>query len=324
MKPNHRVIPFVALFTGACSFDIVGDDPRVGDNGRVALRGDGCASSNVMAVGSRASLRIESATEQSIPADLEVTSSAPEVIELTAGASNEITLVARAAGESYLAVTDRGLLFDGLSLYAAPATIADSDHPDRVLEGGRIDFIVTSVYGPCPHGGLCELFGDDFLTWTAEPEDAFWVASEQSRRISYTAQASGRIVAREPARGAALIAADVEVVASEAITGFSARLLTVPSDGSLPQGRTLPAAIPPSDRLCLILDAERNGKAIPVSRFDVEWELEGAVTRPSWGSNLDEAVPLCTVVQARQPGEAVLRASSSLFDERPSFELTVR
>jgi hypothetical protein len=324
MKPHHRLIPLVALLTGACSLDIFGEDPRVGDQGRVAFRSEGCASGKVMAQGSRASLRLESATAEPLPAELEVTSSSPEVIDVAMTGPAEVVLTARASGDSYLSVFDMGRFFDGLGLSVAPATLAEAHHPDRVLLGGRIDVSVAKVYGPCPQGGMCELFGEDFLSWTTEPGDAFLLESEESRRVSYTATTSGRILAREPARGATLVRAEVEVVAPGTITGFSARVVTIPSDGSLPQGATLPAAIPPSDRLCLMLDALRGSARIPISHHDLDWELEGAVARPTWGSDLEVEAPLCTVVEARQPGEAVLRASSPLFEDRPSFELTVR
>jgi len=321
-KTTHLLIPLVALTTGACNIDLGFEDadPRAGDRGRLAFRSEGCTTSTVMAVGGRATLRLEPLDGGALPADLSVAMSEPSVIDaLRTTEPAEVAVFAKSAGRSYLSVRQMGLPIDGIELTAVPARSVRSRSAPRVLLGGHTEIVVEQAMGLCD-GQLCELFGTGFLDWRSEPAEAFALESDEEGVASFSSEASGTLLGREPTLGNDLVKVTVDVVSPDAITGFQARIVALPDGASEPVTLPLPATLPANSILCLRLDALVDAGEVPLSRRDVSWSFDGGVLDPIDGVVTE---PQCTLIATGQPGKVTLRASSPLFGEEPSYELTL-
>jgi hypothetical protein len=328
MNRMHVLVGLVAMTTGACGLDLDLDldveDPRVGDEGRLAFRSEGCSSTRVMAVGSRAKLRLETTTGAALPQGMDVTTSSPQII-VASLSGDEVTVVASDRGASYLSVLVAGEPYDGIGLSAVVATRVRYRTVPRVLIGGQLEVVVDEVFG-C---GLdaCPLFGHSFLSWRSEPSQALTLLGDGEGIALLVANAPGKLLASEPSNGRDLVSAEIETVAIQEITEWTASLvaLTPGSDASedwTVSEDTLPATVHSGDVVCLRLDGAREGAlAVAVSRRDVDWTVAGPLGPPV---DFDLVDPLCTLFVAGDPGEVALVVSSPLFAEEPAFSLTVQ
>jgi hypothetical protein len=185
---------------------------------------------------------------------------------------------------------------------------------------------VAGVYGDCGDD-RCPLFGHSFLSWRSDPADAFSLLADDEGVARFRASGAGTILGREPARGADLVEAAIEVVPISEARGFVARAIPIDDGAEEPSansaGResfTLPGNVPQGTTLILRLEAERDAaEAVLVSHHDIDWQIDGPLTELTD----HEAGLIGAVFRATAPGLVTLEADTPLFAETPQFALTV-
>jgi hypothetical protein len=318
----------VPLFLAAALMTVAAcqrsEDPRLGEEGRVRFSGGGCTSSTTLAVGARAQLELESATDDPLPGELGVRSDEPAVMSARMGLEpNQIELEAHAEGESRIEVLSQGDEIDALVFSAAPAGRVSFGAEARVFGGGAIDVAVSDVFGDCGSDD-CRLLGNGFLGWRVEPPSAGGFVLDFDGMASFRAGEPGnlRLVGREPLRGADLVDHPVEVVATTGVTELEAAIETLHFDPET-QGTqlALPGAVARPDALVVRVSGKlADGTAVALSRRDVAWRVEGneiLVAAPFQGSRDGTG----TLFLAADNGTVSLVADVKLLNLEQSFEL---
>lgn len=318
------LIAGVLLVTGACSTNDTPEDPRLGELGKLRFT-SGCNSSTTMALGSRATVKMEPVSGE-LPSDLRVDSSAPGIIAAELAGPDAIELAAEALGEARIAVDRGGNLFDAITFDVEVATAAKYDTVPRVFIGGAVDVVVTEIYGACGTDE-CPLFGHSFLDWRVEPSEALPFDRDAYGTARFTAATldAVNVFGREPSTGRDLVAASLEIVSTEGIDGLRGTLQTIPlEEGEEARSFELGSGVVrEGEAFCVRLDALRGSDAaVGVSRHDVTWVVEGDALESIDTDHGTE--PLGTVFNTVDHGTVTLTASSHLFEHTASWELVVQ
>jgi hypothetical protein len=325
----NRRIAFLAasvfFLTGACSSGPEpSDDPRVGELGQLRFS-SGCNSSTTMALGSKATVKLEP-REGTLRGGLGVSSSDPGTISAEMGdATDEIDLRASSVGDARIAVNSGGEIYDAITFDVDVATAANYETVPRVFANGAVDVVVTDVFGACGTDE-CLLFGHSFLEWRSEPAIALPFVRDDLGTARFTAMSldSVDVFAREPSTGRDLVAATVEIVSTDGVDGFRATLQTIPlEEGEESRSFDLPGGeVQHGEAFCVRIDALRGSEpSVPISRHDVTWQIEGDAIEAIDAEHGTE--PLGSVFNTIGVGRVMLRASSHLFDDGASWELIV-
>jgi hypothetical protein len=324
--PRRFVLASAAalFFAGACGSP---DDPQLGEEGRVRfVAGRGCTSSTILAVGSTATVRLESATEDQLPAALGVTSQDSSVITARMGLEPAtIDLNALKQGQSRIEITTDGEAYDGLVFTAAPATRVSTTGEPRVFAGGAVDVIVNDVTANCEEGE-CQVLGQGFLGWRVEPpEQASFVLDFQGA-ATFRAKAAGQatIVGTEPVTKKDIVSHALEIVPAASATKLAALLFGKNFDPEKPSTFiSLPGSLPRPDAISVSVIAETmDGGTINISRRDVVWRVQGEelVIEAPDGDNRDAT---STNFLTAGTGKVTLVAEVKMLMMEQAFELNL-
>jgi hypothetical protein len=171
------------------------------------------------------------------------------------------------------------------------------------------------------------LFGDGFLGWTSDPPASLSLRLDDRGAATFTAGAPSEVSVRgrEPLTGALLIDADLDVVPVAGVTGLRATVRTIAlEEGEQPREFPLAdGAVAPDSAFCIQLEALREGQpAVPLSRRDVEWSVDGSLVSTVAIDHGSE--PLGTVfVAGADPGSVALSVSIPLLEHSEAFDLRV-
>ncbi len=314
-----------AVLLAACSSP---DDPRLGEEGRVRFTGGGCTGSTTLAVGAQVSLRLESATEEALPGELDVSSEDESVIRARMGLDpSTIVLSAAKQGESRIEILSEGEMLDALVFSADPAGLVKHASEGRVLAGGAVDVAVTEVYGDCGESEDCRLIGNGFLAWRAEPSSLGAFVGDFDGTATFRTKAAGTVtlLGMERSRSRDLVTRAVEVLPADQATGLAATLTTIPFDPDVkPVDVTLPGSVAKPDAFSVRVDAiVSGGGTVPVSRRDVTFRIEGeelAVLAPT----ADGAGPLGTPFLPARTGTMTLVAEVPFLGLEQSFTIELQ
>jgi len=323
-----------AMALGACAGSCDSEparDPRLGEQGQVRLTGPGCSSSTMMAVGSRARMRVEPASnEQPLPTAFSVRSSEAATIELTSLASADaFELRALREGTTRIEVVSEGEVYDALSLRAEPVAFLSYESESIVVEGGAFHAIVTEVWGPCGDDE-CTLFGDGFLSWETTPMAALVLDRDADRTVTMRAGAPGAAMVRgiESGAGRALVDVSVEIVPVADVTGISATATVVGMDGQPLRSVSFPWAVVVGETIIVRLEALRSaGEGFPLSRSDTAWSMEGDTSAASMldqNGAITAGEPWVAVFEAVAAGNVELIAHIEILGRDDRFALEVR
>jgi hypothetical protein len=311
------------LLASACGSS--SDDPRVGEDGRVRLVGGGCTSSTTLAVGARVSLRMESATGDSLPGDRDVTSSAPSILTARFGLDPlVIDLQALAQGESRIAITAEGEPLDSFLFKAEPAGLTKHTAEARVFLGGALDVVVTDVFGDCGANEECRLLGHSFLQWRVEPESLGSLVIDFEQVATFRAKGEGaaQLFGREPVRGTDLVVQPFTVLPVAEAKSLSATLTTVPFDPKASATTIrLPGSVARPDAFSVRVDGVlTDGSSVPISWRDVDWRVEGEeIVAKTTLSDMDDRFG--TPFLAAGSGKVTLVAEVAMLSLEQAFEL---
>ncbi len=318
------VIPAMA---GCFHMDELGDDPRVGELGKVRfVGGGGCSSSTVMAVGSTAELELESANADPLPEDLAVGSSNPSVIEAQAGlAPRTVSLTAHDEGEAAVELNSAGAIYDRLGFSAMPAASVTWSAPARVLAGGTLVLDIEEVRGECHDD--CLLIGGQFIKWQSAPTGAFTLIFDVDRKATFEApDAAGAatIVGAEPYAGAVLVQHPVQVIDPAGAVALVATLTMMLPDESVLDLVEIPAEVPVGSLLLVLLSVEMpEGDPIPLTLLDATWTVEGDDGVLSTYGIEEGALTDGPVFRADAAGAVTLVADVPLVSSTGRFDVTV-
>jgi hypothetical protein len=310
------------LLASACGSS---DDPHLGEEERIRfVGGRGCGSSTILAVGATATIGLESATEDPLPGALGVISGDPSVMTARMGLEPAtIDLKALKQGESRIEITTEDETLDALVFTAQPAITVNRSTQPRVFAGGAVDVVVNDKFGNCD-GAECQLLGDGFLAWRAEPPEQASFVLEFQGVATFRAKAPGTatLLGREPVSAKDLVADSVEIVPVTSATKLQALLLGRNFDPEKPSTLIgLPGSIPRPDAFSVSVMAEvMEGGTIQISRRDVVWRVQGEeiVIEAPAGDNRD---PLSTHFLTAGTGKVTLVADIKLLGMEQAFEL---
>lgn len=322
---RFRVAAILLLLTPGC-VNIDFKDPRLGEKGRVRFTGGGCNDSTTLAIGSKQTLTVEPDQDDgTLPADLKAVSTEPEVIHVADGTKpNEVILTARQEGSSRIELYSGDSLYDWLRFHAEAAAVAEFEAPSLVFAGGTCHVKVTDVFGPCGTTE-CKLIGEDFLTWTMDPEAAMTFRSDGGRVALFDAREPGkvRIRATDPAKDTVLIDHTVTVVpVHDAGTLDGSISVMLPSEDQLLAPQPAPVSLPVGSLFQIKVWApDAQGLNVPISTSDATWSLEGdeGVVAP-WVEGQPADGP---IYEALKPGDATVVAKLDLLGQEASFDITV-
>lgn len=309
------------LLASACGSS---DDPQLGEDERLRfVAGRGCSSSTTLAVGATATMRLESATEDPLPGDLDVLSEDTSVMTARLGLEPAtIDLTALKQGESRIVVTSEDEEVDALVVGAQPAATVKVTSENLVFQGASLDVIVNDVFGDCG-AEECRLLGDGFLGWRVEPAERASFLLEFEGVATFRAKSAGpaSILGLEPARKKDVVTHAFEVLPPTA-TGLSALLISINFDKSKDTPViSLPGTLPRPDGFSINLMATAtSGQSVAIARRDIVWRVEGeelVVESPT----IDERDPLTTLFLTTGTGKVTLVAEVPVLTLEQSFEL---
>jgi hypothetical protein len=272
------------------------DDPRVGEEGRVRfVTGGGCSNSTTLAVGARASVELESSTEEALPGELGVTSADPAILTARMGAEPAtIELGGVADGEAQIDLSSSGEVIDSIVFGVKPAAVVRHTSELAVFDGCALDVVVGDVFGDCG-SDECRLIGHSFLDWRVEPDTigAFVLDFEGTASFRMGGPGSGQVIGQERSRARDLVTQAISIIDRTRLTGLAARLTTLSSDPSAtPAIIELPGAVARPEALVIRLDGVLDdGSRVAISPRDVAWRALG-----------DELV---VEVPSRSPGDVL-------------------
>lgn len=285
MRDNHQAPGRRTLLTGlalalVASACVSSNDPRLGEDERVRFVGGGCTSSTTLAVASRVTLSLQSATEDPLPGDLSVASADPTVIKARMGLEPAtIQLTAGTQGESEISILSEGDVIDSLPFKVQPAGQVNHTAEPRVFVGGALDIVVSDVFGDCGAQEECRLLGDTFLLWRMEPPTSGNFVIDFDGVATFRAKTEGpaTVFGKEPLRGSQLVEAPLDIVAASQAKSLTATLTTIPLDPEVKsEVFLLPGKAKLADAFSVRVDAVlMDGGVIPISWRDVEWRVEG-------------------------------------------------
>lgn len=317
MFKRHKIqLLGISIFFVFYACGSAGDDggPREGEGGKVKFSGGGgCNNSTTLAVGSRATLTMESADGTALPANLAVSSSQPATITAGHGSKqHRVEVAAVQAGSTYLEVMDGNKLWDRVRFTAEPATAVMLDSPaTRVLAGATLALKLGEVHGSC--GKNCPLIGGGFLGWSASPANGLTLHSDRERTATFSAgKTAGKVTlsGREPVTGHALVNHSIEIVPTAEVAALEAEAVVSLAQVKGQESRVLdpapmPLSMPAGSLMMLRLHAKtKDGQKVPVWGRDVKWVIEGdkGVARPLYmeGDTTPAEGPIFTTTAAGQ------------------------
>jgi hypothetical protein len=324
---HHRTVLMLLLLPACVSAvdEGPGDDPRIGELGRVRFAGGGgCNSSTTIALGSTARLTLEP-VDGSLPGGLEPLSTAPEVIAAAPGdRDDELLLTALAEGESTIELRAAGDLWDRLLFDTDRATSAQWTSQTAALTGATATVEVSAIYGAC--GSECPLIGADFIAWEVEPAAALQLVADRDRVASFAVGvAVGPAVIRgyDPTSRQLLVTQTVHVVDPADAGEPVARLRVVLPDQTVLDPVDFPVDVPVGSVVQPFATATTvEGFEIPLTTAEAEWEVvvgAGAIEAFDGATSSREG-PLFSAVGA---GEVVFGLTVSLLDHRSEHRFVV-
>jgi hypothetical protein len=310
------------LLASACSSD---PDPRLGEEGLVRFAGGGCTGSTTLAVGARVSIRLESATEDPLPGELDVRSKQPSVISAHMSLEpTTIDLQAHKQGESRIEILSSGEPFDSLVFSAKPAGLVKHQSEPRAFQGGAVDVRVTDVFGDCGENEECRLIGHSFLDWRVEPAGLGAFLLDFDGTATFRAQSAGmaQLIGREPTRSRDLVTQPLEILMPATPPTLSASLTTIPFDPSVQAVIVpLPGTVARPDAFSVrangvLMDAS----TVAISRRDVTWRVQGEELVIAAPMN-DSGDPFGTPFLVAGTGTVTLVASVAMLGVEQAFPI---